>query len=267
MSPEQARGLRDIDHRADLWSLAVILYTMLTGKNPFESDVEAVGDIVIRVAVGEIPPPTSLNPSLPRGLDAFFERALSRERDERFQSSDELAKSFMLSGDISYPTLDLETSTGDGWPRVVLERVSRAEAPTVTTATSPAVSDEGLDSSGARARKMRLTIAVLLVAGVGVMLLLRSLWQNESAEASGKLTDTAVPTIADEPPPVVSAPQPTEPTVSVTRTTEPVPTRKTVVPKSPSPVPSPPQPDDEDQPPQWFENKNKQDPKAPKDKP
>lgn len=112
MSPEQARGLKNIDHRADLWSVAVILYTMLTGENPFESDAEAVGDVVIRVCVNPIPPASEVNPELPADFDVFFDRALEREPDDRFQSIDELVESFMIAGEMSFESLEERFADG-----------------------------------------------------------------------------------------------------------------------------------------------------------
>jgi serine/threonine-protein kinase len=92
MSPEQARAKRQIDHRSDLWSIAVIVFRMLTGVNPFRG--ESVGDVVLKICSDELPQIAEHAQGLPPGLDGFFERALARKPDERFQSADELSQAF-----------------------------------------------------------------------------------------------------------------------------------------------------------------------------
>lgn len=92
MSPEQTRGTKDMDHRSDLWSLAVIMYQMLTGQRPFEGSV--LGDVLFKIYNEEPEPPTSIVPELPDEVDAFFLRALHREPSERYQSAPELVAAF-----------------------------------------------------------------------------------------------------------------------------------------------------------------------------
>jgi serine/threonine-protein kinase len=92
MSPEQARGLRTVDHRTDLWSLGVILYRALTGVLPFKG--EAVGDLLVNICTGDVPVPSSIVSDVPPGFDAFIRRALAREPEHRFQSAAELSDAF-----------------------------------------------------------------------------------------------------------------------------------------------------------------------------
>ncbi len=92
MSPEQARGNRIIDHRTDLWSLAVILFRCITGSKPFEAD--SIGNLVIKLCIEPLPTPTSFAGDLPPEIDRFFERAFARDPDQRFQSAVALAAEF-----------------------------------------------------------------------------------------------------------------------------------------------------------------------------
>ena len=92
MSPEQARGNRVIDHRTDLWSLAVIVFRCITGTKPFEAG--SIGDLVIKLCIDPLPMPTKVATDLPPEMDRFFERAFARDPDQRFQSAAALALEF-----------------------------------------------------------------------------------------------------------------------------------------------------------------------------
>lgn len=90
VSPEQARG-KVIDHRSDLWSLGVITFQCLTGRPPFES--EALGELMGLILYEDLPKPTERNPELPPAIDDWWQRAASRDPEQRFQSAKELADS------------------------------------------------------------------------------------------------------------------------------------------------------------------------------
>jgi tRNA A-37 threonylcarbamoyl transferase component Bud32 len=88
MSPEQLAG-RKIEGRSDLFSLAVSLYQLLSGKLPFEG--ESMAQLMYKIANE---PPTdilSVNPKVPHGLVAFLDKALAKNPDERYQSGEEFA--------------------------------------------------------------------------------------------------------------------------------------------------------------------------------
>ncbi len=91
MSPEQARGLRSIDYRSDLWSVGVIVYRCIVGTLPFEG--EAVGDLLVKLCTAPIPVPSRIAPDVPPGFDAWLAKALNREPGERFASAAQLADS------------------------------------------------------------------------------------------------------------------------------------------------------------------------------
>lgn len=92
MSPEQIRSSRQVDHRSDLWSVAVILYKLLTGNAPFPGTNQ--GDVMVRVCTDSCPPPSHYTPTLPRTVDSFFVRALTRDPAGRFQSAQEMSDAF-----------------------------------------------------------------------------------------------------------------------------------------------------------------------------
>ena len=89
MSPEQVKGISEIDYRADLWALGVIAFQCVTGDLPFDS--EGVGDLLIKISIGEMPVPSKVLPSVPANFDAWFARACDREPARRFQSAREMA--------------------------------------------------------------------------------------------------------------------------------------------------------------------------------
>jgi eukaryotic-like serine/threonine-protein kinase len=89
MSPEQLAGRR-IDARADLFSLGVTLYQLLSGHLPFEG--ESMSQLMAAIAHGAHAPIRQHNASLPAGVDAIVDRALAKEVERRFQSGAELAE-------------------------------------------------------------------------------------------------------------------------------------------------------------------------------
>lgn len=94
MSPEQAQGIKSVDARSDLWSLAVIVYQCLTGRLPFES--EALGDLLVKIIVAPVPVPSQVTPNVPPGFDRWWARAADRNVEGRFQTAREFAESLQL---------------------------------------------------------------------------------------------------------------------------------------------------------------------------
>lgn len=89
MSPEQLNSSKDVDERTDLWALGSILYELLTGRTPFHG--ESMPQLVNSVLNQEPESFQTLGITLPAGLEAVIMRALSKRREERFSSADELA--------------------------------------------------------------------------------------------------------------------------------------------------------------------------------
>jgi tRNA A-37 threonylcarbamoyl transferase component Bud32 len=90
MSPEQARGGEDIDARADVWAVGVLLYECLTGEVPFRAH-NYLG-VISQVLTEEAAPPSRLRPELgiPVGVETVVMRALEKDRTRRYQQMGEL---------------------------------------------------------------------------------------------------------------------------------------------------------------------------------
>ncbi|HEV3468897.1 MAG TPA: protein kinase, partial [Pyrinomonadaceae bacterium] len=87
MSPEQVRG-QELDGRADVWGLGVVLYELVAGRVPF--DAPTYGDLVVTILQDEPPPLARFAPDAPAELEAVLRRALAKKREDRYQSARDL---------------------------------------------------------------------------------------------------------------------------------------------------------------------------------
>jgi hypothetical protein len=86
MSPEQVEGRRDVDHRADIWAVGVILYECLTGRFPHEAP--DVPSTLAAILYGVAPPPRALRPELEPSLEAAVLCALAKDPARRFPTAE-----------------------------------------------------------------------------------------------------------------------------------------------------------------------------------
>jgi eukaryotic-like serine/threonine-protein kinase len=93
MSPEQCEGSVEIDHRADIYALGVILFEMLTGKVPFGG--EGCGEIIVKHVTVQAPAARSIVPDLPPAMDMILFRALSKDPGQRFQTMAEFREALL----------------------------------------------------------------------------------------------------------------------------------------------------------------------------
>ena len=89
MAPERFGSGKNVDARADVYSLACVLYECLTGRLPFSGG--GVEGLAAAHRGDEPPKPSSFNPAIPVGFDAVIARGMAKEPDDRFQSAHELA--------------------------------------------------------------------------------------------------------------------------------------------------------------------------------
>ncbi|MCA9621513.1 MAG: serine/threonine protein kinase [Myxococcales bacterium] len=246
MSPEQADGTQRVDHRSDLWSLAVIVYECLTGELPFYS--EAFGNLVLKICNGRIPVPSAQNPDLPESFDAWWLRAASREPEQRFQTPEAFMQSLReaLAGmpgvAARAPLASRPTADDLGWSGPHSSSVpvdsqppsSRASASpqsihdrqstfTGHTATDPGV----VDRSAAR---HRLAAVGALAAAAGLLV---AVWSTEPSPQTVHVGSMRAPTI-EAPPPAEPPPAPEASASAVSKAAPPT-TPVGAVPPSPMP--------------------------------
>ncbi len=94
MSPEQARGLRTIDHRTDLYSLGVTLYETLCGALPFDTGVDEY-TVRRQIVEGHVIPIHKRLPKLDTALARVLDKALSTNPDDRFEDADAMRRALM----------------------------------------------------------------------------------------------------------------------------------------------------------------------------
>jgi eukaryotic-like serine/threonine-protein kinase len=86
MSPEQARGTRQIDHRADIWSLGVVLYQALTGRTPY-AHIQALGELIIAICHDPPQPVQDFAPWVAPEIAAIVHGALKLNPADRYESA------------------------------------------------------------------------------------------------------------------------------------------------------------------------------------
>ncbi|HSO38315.1 MAG TPA: serine/threonine-protein kinase [Labilithrix sp.] len=248
MSPEQARGLDSLDHRCDVWALAVVAYESLTGDIPWEG--ETLEDIFLSICTHRVRPILGLRPDLPPAIAQVFERSFAEKLDARFGSALELSDALELLVDPGA----VEAAAG---PRVVPASARRMQSDHDLPSAMVAVGSPAERAPTTRRWSGWLIAAIAAIVTLGVVLLgLRSFTGRRGAVPAAPPSNpvAAVPSAMIAPPvepaaptalpaPVVTAkpPPPASPAKASHRVAQPVAVAP-VVTQAPPPVAPPPPP-------------------------
>lgn len=225
MSPEQIRGMRDVDFRADIWAFGVIGFECLTGVRPFQGST--LGDLSLKICAEPIVNPSHFA-AVPRSFDDWFQRCVHRERELTFGSAREAAEALKVA----------LRAHGERPARMSAELQSRAEAalaPTARLDTDPA-SNTPLPSEP-RTRRVRVWLVGSTVA-LGAALI-TGWWLRASAHERAETPPTRPPP-AGTLPMTTPPPSPVEQVLDLATTATPPASTSPVGKHSPASAPLPP---------------------------
>ncbi len=139
MSPEQARGVREVDHRVDLYAVGVMLYECLTGRLPFSSDnYHALLQQILR---NEPKKPSDFAPLVEPALDAVTLRSIGKEPSLRYGSASEFAQALAPFGAIVRSAASVQLPSPEPSPNPAslptAVQVPARSDPTVSATPSP----------------------------------------------------------------------------------------------------------------------------------
>lgn len=233
MSPEQATGQKDIDHRADIWSLGVVAYYALTGVKPFPGP--GTIDTLLQICHQEVRPPSQIVPELPPEVDAFIARALQKERRLRFQSSMEVARALkpFLPSSLSLPPVPLPPPPPVPGP---------APQPVASNAEKPTLQPPRPTTPTPRNRTVLIGIgAASFVVVLTVVAIAWAILRKGDTEPPAVATSSAQEPIASSLPTIPALAQSSATTIAIA-SAEPPPSASATPTESAKPAETPPQP-------------------------
>jgi len=233
MSPEQVRSSKNVDARADIWSIGVILYELCTGRLPFDGD--SVGGVFAAILETDPRSPHEVLPAVPETVSDIVMRCLRRDPKERIQTASELIAA------LSPFAAPLPVTAGAA--PVSLPDLPAAAAELNATILSPLTPPDGAPSTGVQTqatwgdgpsstarRRGRRSLWIAGVVGAGLPLVLGVVWiavfGGTTATTKTPLVQpptliqptVAPPSVSTAPPALSSAPsvvqKPTPPAVS-----------------------------------------------------
>ena len=201
MSPEQARGDRDLDSRSDLYALGAVVYEMLTGRQPYEAETP-MGQAVKHITE-PVPDILTVQPDLPAAAATFIEKAMAKSRDARYGTAGELSDGLAMLAPVTPPARRPAAATAPTEGPTAVRRPALAYAER-TEKFTPAETRAATSEGPRAARAPRWMWGTLGAIGAAAVCLVAVLATAESLRNN-------VPTSPSPAPPSTRAPvDPTE---------------------------------------------------------
>jgi len=254
MSPEQARGGPNIDHRTDLYSMGTILFELLTGALPYAG--QNFTEFFANLLTEEPRSPSDIYPAFPMEAEPILRKALRKNPDERFQSATEMlealktlsgfdrrderlaslsssmSKSTFAAGDLGPQELTSARVGNRTFNRTASPAFAASRSRRESKAQSQALKQETQEAH--RYSRRLLVAGALLVAVLGVVGAV--LWGRKGPTPGAVVTTPTGKTLAEPAIPANPTPQAVKPP------SEPAPAPVAVVPAEPRPAQAEPEP-------------------------
>lgn len=250
MSPEQMTSSKNVDARADIWAMGVILYQALTASLPFDGDT--LPALCMSVMTNQPPPIAVHRPDVPPGLAAAIMRCMEKNPDARYRDVAELAAAIAPFGSESAPASAVRVArvlrrsgaspaaSNSGMPATIVASGAHALTPApgarVTTlqGSAGAVVTTAAPTSPSPTKLAFFGIGAAAIAGVVVVMIFGGS-RGSSGDGAPSVTPSSQPEVASEPATPTPTPTPTHPPTPPAAAPVPAPAPTTAPTTAPAP--------------------------------